>query len=217
MKRATVVGLVLAAAAVAGSLVVWSRVPDPMPVHWNIWGRPDGWQPRAFGLLLMPGLIVAVSVLMPLSLRLERRREHIERSAQPIAVILVTMAGVFCAFHGLMLRAVLAPSGELSGRAVLAVIAAMMLVFGNVMGKLRSNSLVGVRTPWTLASEAVWHRTHRFAGWSMTVGAVLALATCCLPPPAMFAAGLASILAGALVPVAYSYAIRERTPPARLT
>jgi uncharacterized membrane protein len=50
-----------------------------------------------------------------------------------------------------------------------------MAGIGNVLGKLRSNFFVGIRTPWTLSSEHVWDQTHRWAG-RLFVGAAAVLA-----------------------------------------
>jgi len=36
---------------------------------------------------------------------------------------------------------------------------------GQLHGKLRKNFFIGIKTPWTLASDAVWERAHRFGGW----------------------------------------------------
>ena len=41
---------------------------------------------------------------------------------------------------------------------------------GNVMGKVRKNFYIGIRVPWTLASDRVWNDTHRMAAW-LWVGA----------------------------------------------
>lgn len=35
------------------------------------------------------------------------------------------------------------------------------IVVGNGLGKIRPNSVLGLRTPWTKASVRVWERTHR--------------------------------------------------------
>ena len=40
------------------------------------------------------------------------------------------------------------------------------VLFGNLLSKVRPNFFVGIRTPWTLASEHVWIATHRFAAWA---------------------------------------------------
>jgi uncharacterized membrane protein len=46
---------------------------------------------------------------------------------------------------------------------------------GNVLGKVRRNFWLGVRTPWTLADERVWYATHRLAARTMVGGGLLAL------------------------------------------
>jgi len=38
------------------------------------------------------------------------------------------------------------------------------IVIGNVLPKCKQNGLVGIRTPWTLASENNWYKTHRMGG-----------------------------------------------------
>src|SRR5262249_26107124 len=63
------------------------------------------------------------------------------------------------------------------------MVAGVMFFFpllGTVMGRVRRNFYVGVRTPWTLASDVVWNQTHRVAAWLFVVfglaGAVAILA-----------------------------------------
>jgi uncharacterized membrane protein len=62
------------------------------------------------------------------------------------------------------------------------VIGGLLVVIGNVMGKLRWNYVVGIRTPWTLADERVWDKTHRFGGWLFVIGGFLLLASTFVPP-----------------------------------
>ena len=50
--------LLLIAATVLFSMVVYSRLPDPMVIHWNASGEPDGYGSRAFGTFLLPVVIL---------------------------------------------------------------------------------------------------------------------------------------------------------------
>lgn len=50
--------LLCAVAAVATLAVLWSRVPDPMPIHWGARGLPDNWTQKSF-----PAAAGLVSVL----------------------------------------------------------------------------------------------------------------------------------------------------------
>ena len=59
-----------------------------------------------------------------------------------------------------------------------------------VLGQVRRNFYVGVRTPWTIADEGVWNRTHRLAAWLYTASGC---------------AGCVAVLAGA--PLAWVFGI----------
>jgi uncharacterized membrane protein len=58
-----------------------------------------------------------------------------------------------------------------------------MAVVGNVLGKVRPNHLMGIRTPWTRADEWVWDKTHRFGGWLSVIGGLVLMALAVFLPP----------------------------------
>ena len=60
-------------------------------------------------------------------------------------------------------------------RAVPAGLFLLLILMGNPMGKVRRNFYVGIRTPWTFASERVWYATHRMAARLMVASGVLGL------------------------------------------
>jgi uncharacterized membrane protein len=93
-------------------------------------------------------------------------------------------------------------------RALFGGIAVFIGLLGNVMGKVRRNFWIGIRTPWTLASEKVWYSTHRFAGKTMVLGAILSLAGVVAGLP--IGVCLALAIAGVLVPALYSLLVYKR-------
>jgi uncharacterized membrane protein len=53
-----------------------------------------------------------------------------------------------------------------------------LVVFGNLLGKSERNFFIGIRLPWTIASDDNWSATHRLTGRLMFVsGLALALLT----------------------------------------
>src|SRR5581483_1388648 len=86
--------------------------------------------------------------------------------------ILELILGLFGYLHVMLLVSYLRPDFD----GIRWLVGGMMIFFaflGNVMGKVRRNFWVGVRTPWTLASERVWNRTHRMTAWVWTPGGLL--------------------------------------------
>ena len=93
-------------------------------------------------------------------------------------------------------------------QALAAGLGLLFAVLGNLMGKLTKNFFVGIRTPWTLASDEVWLRTHRFGGKVFVVtGLGLIVAS-------VLGAGLGLVvwclIVASLIPVVYSYVIYRR-------
>ena len=108
------------------------------------------------------------------------------------------------AFHLVLLLGFLGVAVE-PGRGLRAVLAVVFVVLGNSMGKLRHNWFIGIRTPWTIANEEVWTRTHRLAAPIWVAGGLVQLAGAFVPGTPgeiLFAAPLAAMT---LVPIAYSY------------
>jgi uncharacterized membrane protein len=91
-------------------------------------------------------------------------------------------------------------------------IGVMILVIGNQLGKSRSMYLVGIRTPWTLASEEVWVRTHRLGGKLMVVAGLAMIGAALLPLPAglLWTIPAVAIAIAAAVPIVYSYLLWRR-------
>jgi uncharacterized membrane protein len=53
------------------------------------------------------------------------------------------------------------------------MIGILFVVIGNYMAKIKMNWFVGIKTPWTLSSEEVWNKTHRFGGKMFVLGGIL--------------------------------------------
>jgi hypothetical protein len=78
------------------------------------------------------------------------------------------------------------------------------------MGKIRHNYFFGIRTPWTLASEEVWNKTHRTVGPWWIIGGVVFLFLGFLPKYLVIPLLFVIIVVLALGSTVYSYIIYRR-------
>ena len=57
------VNIVLLLCMIGAALAVWPDLPDRIPVHFGIDGRPDGWAEKSLtSWFLLPGVAVALTV-----------------------------------------------------------------------------------------------------------------------------------------------------------
>jgi len=216
MKRNLVAAAAFAASSFA-SLLAWSRMPERVPVHVGLDGTVDRYGSRWEAVLIGPGAILVLWGILALVGRVDPRRvaatpeEREESRAGREA--LESAALIFCALlHGAMLvwgLGFLREPGRLFG----AVFAAFLILGGNVLGRVRPNWFIGIRTPWTLSSDEVWRRTHRLGGRLMVAAGLLLVPASLLLPSrwAVVAAG-ALLVAALLAPVVWSYALWRRLP-----
>ncbi len=205
MARAISFGLIVL--ALIYSAVLYPHLPDPLPIHWNIRGEVDGWWPRWQGVLLIPALMLVILVLLQTLPKLPISKSSVEAfraTYDYISVIVIALIGYV---HGTVLWAAVHPKMDLP-RVLLAGVLLFLAAIGNVMGKLRPNRWAGVRTPWTLASEAVWVGTHRFAARIYVVGGVAGAAAVLLGAP--WWAAMEIVIPLLLLPIPYSYLLYRR-------
>lgn len=202
MYVAFAVGLTLA--TWAATLAIYSALPEQVPTHWNIRGEVDAYGNKTWATFLMPGVMVGLLALFRLLPWLSPKSFTLDTFRGTYEFIVAAAMGLMAYIHGLMLWA--AYSGPIDiNRALSSGLCLFFMLMGNVLGKVRRNFFVGVRTPWTLASERVWIDTHRLAARMFVAAGLIGFLVCLLVGgPVAFIATLALIMIAAFTPVVYS-------------
>lgn len=205
--RTLFVSAVFVAIAVGVGLWLWPHMPARVPVHWGVHGQANGYASRLWGVAMWPLVIATLAALTVLLPAISPRRFEIRPFADIYGVLMLAIQGVMLV---LGIAAMLAGAGHAVPMATIAPLAigVLLMVLGNYMGKLRRNFFIGIRTPWTLASEAVWERTHRLAGWLFVLAGVAMVIAA--PIPAALWLSLGAVVVACLVPAVCSYFIYRR-------
>ena len=208
-----VIGVMLAASAWA-----WTQLPADalVPIHWGANGQPDDWADKTVGLFLMPLIASGVALLLAVIPRFEPRRTNLARSSKAYGA---TWIGVMLLLGGLHLVAIsVAMGSELDlTRIVMTGTGVLFVVIGNYLPKVRPNYMMGIRTPWTLASDVAWVKTHRVGGRLFVIeGLALAgLGLLGVSGGIMVAAVLGGIAALLAITFTYSYQVWKLDPEKR--
>lgn len=202
--------LLITAATFGASAWVLTRIPADkrVPVHFDIAGEPDRFSEAWTALLILPGLCVLLTVLFALLPRIEPRAVNLAGSQRAYDTIWGAAILLLAGCHGLLIASALDLALDIP-RLVTAMVGVSFLATGNVAGKIRPNFTLGIRLPWTLASDHVWYRTHRIFGWgAVTTGLALLAAAGLGVPSVMLAitlfASLCVLLLGTTI---YSYCV----------
>ncbi len=196
MKKAFIISMIITALEFIAAIVLFPYLPEQIPIHWNISGAVDGSAGKEF-IFALPVLSLVLTLLFHWAPRITPKGENIEKSGKIYPGLMVLLSLLMAAL--LTITAVTAfgisvPTTEI----IFAILGILMLFIGNYMPKVKPNYVLGIRLPWTLSSEVVWVKTHRFSGWVFLVIGLLFLVGIFLPAPVNFILPLVGLFAGIL-------------------
>jgi uncharacterized membrane protein len=199
------VGLVVLSFVLSAAL--YSRLPESIPTHWNAGGEADGFTPKPWGPFVLPLVMAGVSLLLVVLPRISPRGYRMERFRAVFEIIQAAILAFLFLLNVLVLLAGIGAPVPMD-RAIHAGTGLLFVILGNFMGKLTKNFFVGIRTPWTLASDEVWLRTHRLGGKLFVLAGIGLFVSGLLGGGAIPLLAAVAVAAG--IPVVYSYVIYRR-------
>ena len=205
--RTNVLSLIFIAITTAVAAYLYPSLPEQIPTHWNFQGEVDDYTAKPWGVMIMPLMAIFVFVIMKLIPVISPKGFRTDQFRGVVNIFTVTLVGFMSAVALLVLLSASGRNVHMN-EMVFAGMGLLFIVLGNYLGKVRKNFFIGIRTPWTLASDEVWSRTHRLGGWIFVLIGFFMFLNAFIRFPEGWLIG--SIVVVALVPVVYSYVLYRK-------
>jgi len=195
--------------SVVASFYYYPLLPDKIVSHWNFYGQADGWSSREFHCLFFPLLLIGIYLLFSVLPKFDPQRVRYSEFSK--VYLMMRNAILFVLFIVFLAATLFNVGYKINiGATVAGAVGLLMIIIGNYFGKLKRNYFVGIKTPWTLSSENVWNKTHRFGARLFVIWGILLI----LAPWLVPAAALIITFGGALMVVFgvtfYSYYLYKK-------
>ena len=203
LKVLIITSIIILLPMVAG-LVLWNRLPNEVPFHWNAVGEVDGWASKPVAVFVPSAAMLALQWLCMLVTTADPKKQNHPEKVKVLVLWLIPLITVF--ISALMYATAL--GGKVRVETLMPILLGVIFIaIGNYMPKCKQNYTIGIKIPWTLASEENWNRTHRFAGWVWVGGGVVMLLSGFL---GIFWLTLVPALVMVAVPLVYSYILHKK-------
>ena len=210
-KKVISLSLIVTLLPILVGLLLWNRLPEQLPNHWNINGQIDGWMPKAYSVFLLPCLLALGQLVLSFVTFADPKRRNIHR--KPLLVVLWIIPVLSFFLNSAIYLVALGVRCDVPAL-ILTLIGVLFIFIGNYLPKLRQNYTVGIKLPWTLADEDNWARTHRLGGKLFVSCGLLTLVIAAISgligDTASFIIFLVLTVISALVPSIYSYLLFHR-------
>ena len=184
-------------------IILWDKLPDKLPYHWNINGEVDHYATKPVAVFLLPGILLGIQWLCVLATTLEpKAREATSTKMMGIVLWIIPLLNIL-----LHVMVYLAAFGhDINAAVVLALVfGAMFVIIGNYLPKCKQSYTMGIKLPWTLNDEENWNATHRLAGKLWVAGGLLCMPCALLSGAWSFIVMMSILVVMCAVPTAYSY------------
>ena len=198
-KRTLILTSLVLLIPVLVGLLLWDRLPDPMPSHWNIHGEVDGWSSKAFTVFGLPALMLALQWFCVIASMADPKHKNYNPKMMKLALWISPVIG-------LILCCMVYPQAMGYSVPVETVMPLLMdvlfIVIGNWLPKCQQTYTMGIKLPWTFASEENWNATHRFGGKVWVIGGIVTVLTAFW---GNFWVLMVTLTAMVILPTLYSY------------
>ena len=199
-------------------------MPDTVPLHYNFAGEIDRWGSKYEHFLMPARLIVFVVLMQVITYFQEKKiedeptpREQASRRNNIKVVRIVTI--VFEIFWLILICWMLWTSKENAnlgteqtatniGQFIWIALGILLVVIGNILPKSRMNSVIGVRTTWSMYNEETWSKSNRFGGIVLMVtGIAMVITSLILKESALIIVNIGLTVLSSIVILVYTYKV----------
>ena len=173
-KKQLILTSIVTLLPILAGLLLWNQLPDQLPIHWNINGEVDRWASKTAAVPGIPVLLAALNwVCAYVSTKDPRHKDY---SPKIITLLLWLCPGLSLLLSAFIYASVL--DHPLNIEILLPLVMGLLFcAIGNLLPKCHQSRTLGIRLPWTLASEENWNKTHRFAGKLWVLAGLIIMVT----------------------------------------
>ncbi len=203
IKFANLVSLLIIIVSFGIALYFYPRMGETMVSHWGITGEPDGYMSKEWALFFFPILMMVFTAMFYLIPKIDPLKANVESFRKYFDGFIIVFEIFFLYVYILTIAFNLGYEFSML-TLLMPAFAGLFYYMGIMIGQAKRNYFIGIRTPWTLANDKVWDKTHRLGGILYKLSALIFLLTIFLPATGFFLF-LTYIIGSSLWLMIYSY------------
>ena len=159
-------------------------LPDQIPAHYGSDNQVTRWGSK-YETLLFPVVTIIFGLFMLGISKFSSEQEKNGKNNEKICIVAgIFFLLIFNVMTGYFLYTDFNKVENLStvpvdlSQLIFILLGIFMIVFGNIMPKIRMNSAMGLRTKWSMKNEITWKKSQRFGGISFMIVGILIILAC---------------------------------------
>lgn len=179
MKRNKIIYYLLMFLPIIITLCALPFLPSEVPAHYNAAGAVTRYGSK-YESIILPIIIIPFGYFMLYMGKLASKDETNQNNNNEKVVVVTGIMTLilFNAMTGFILYTDFAKVENLNTvtfnlfKILFSLLGILMIVIGNIMPKCKKNSIIGLRTKWSMSSELNWKKSQKFGGISFIASGI---------------------------------------------
>lgn len=203
-KKTLIITNIITILPIIVGLILWNKLPEQLPTHFNAHGVVDGWSSKPFTVFGLPLIMLILYWICIAGTLSDPKKKNINDKMLTLVLWIIPIVSLIVSFfsYGTALGI-----GVNASHTCYALIGVIFIIVGNYLPKCKQSYTMGIKLPWTLNSEENWNKTHRMAGWLWILCGAAFLVNVFFESIWLV---LAAIAVAVIVPTIYSFALHKK-------
>ena len=206
-KKEIIISTLICLLPILAGLYLYDRLPETIATHFGADGEANGWSSRTFAVLGLPALMAGINLLVWFALHTDPKKKNMNPALRTLALWIAPALSVF--MYAMTMGNALGYATRIEIVTPL-LVGLLFIVVGNYLPKTKQSYTMGIKLPWTLASEENWNRTHRIAGFLWVLGGAVTILLTLLHIWSPWVLFTLTTLLLVLVPTVYSFFLYKK-------
>lgn len=208
INKTLIISTILCIIPMIFSILLYNKLPEKIPTHFNINGEVDSYGSKLFVCILLPIILCIVNILLNIILNNDPKKQNHNETLLTIFKFIIPLISLI-----FIPSSILISLGFNINITIIApiFISIIFILIGNYLPKCRPNYTMGIRLPWTLNNENNWIKTHRLSGFLWVISGLILLLTTLINKNLSFYVLIISIILTNIIPCIYSFILFKKS------
>lgn len=198
------------------SVIALCFLPDFIPAHYNLKNTVDRWGSK-YELLIFPMITILFGQFLLLLGKMAKKQKTQGNNNEKMSLIIGNCSLlIFNILSGTMIYSSVTKAENLSffslefGQMIFLIMGVVFIILGNIMPKLKMNSVLGFRTKWSMKNDEVWKKCQKVSGMTtMISGIVIMILSFHFHHSTLSTLVVITMLLSLMIDILYSYQVAK--------
>ncbi len=208
INKTLIISTILCIIPMIASLLLYNKLPEKIPTHFNLNGEVDSYGSKFFVCILLPIILCIGNLFLNMLLNNDpKKQNHNEKLLTISKFIIPSMSLIF-----IPISILISLGFNINIEIIVSLfISILFILVGNYLPKCRQNYTIGIKLPWTLNDENNWIKTHRLSGFLWVITGLIILITTFINKNLLFRISINSIVLTLIIPCIYSFILYKKS------